>query len=214
MKNVQMFFTLALLFLALVSCQKERLYDVQIFSKASIQDPSDLISPHAMPANMSCVLVNIEGAATLGNHDFPIYPGSGLPGSEGGILSGWGAKPFPVTLSEEIEGSMASIVTAIRPTGNEHHQGAAHYQLVHYFVDSDHNQFWTNDKAICTPFTNTPNEENDLDCLVNDQLTIVYGTGKFCDATGKLANHGVIDLLNSEVILRIKGRICSPCLTE
>lgn len=150
----------------------------------------------------SCVNVRHSGEALLG---FPVF----IPIDPVNPLVGGGGLPTPTAIGP-YTGLMSSILTDERPAGN----GAVHYTLVHYFVeDGTGDAFWTEDRAVCAPVGTDP-----LTCLVNTNMEVVGGRGKFADAGGRLHNRGLITITNPEgnpfgsLGVNLTGRVCGAGL--
>lgn len=154
----------------------------------------------ARPAD-HCVNVNGMAAFDLG---FPVVLPPPLDITGGGALPTW------VDLGP-IEGTLSSVLTDPGDGG----PGAQHWTLVHYFVDDDGDAFWTEDRAVCTPVGNDP-----ALCRVNDVMTVVGGTGKFANASGRLLNHGLATITDptfstspyGSLTGRLHGRLCGDGL--
>lgn len=97
---------------------------------------------------------------------------------------GFGAMPTPATVGE-YDGYFASIILETTPSGN----GATHYVLVHKFWMENGDYFYTNDKAVCSPATGIG-----ATCMINDQMSIVGGTGVFANVSGKIKTHGPLTM--------------------
>lgn len=123
---------------------------------------------------------------------------------------GFGAMPTPATVGE-YNGQFASIILEATPSGN----GATHYVLVHKFwrEDEEGNEidfFYTNDKAVCSPATGIG-----ATCMINDQMTIVGGTGVFENVSGKIKTHGPLTIgvecggiMGGTLELELHGHVC------
>lgn len=116
----------------------------------------------------------------------------------------FGALPAPGQVGP-YEGFWASIVTQAVSGGD----GAAHYSLKHKFLDEDGDYFYTDDRAVCAPAYGAAG------CLINDQMTIVGGTGKYANISGKIKTHGPLlygDPVCPEAVgslsLELHGRVC------
>lgn len=146
-----------------------------------------LSSSTASEAAERCANVDLEGTTPLGIFD--------------GAL---GAVPTPVTIAA-IEGMLGSVITSMSPSGASG-QGAQHITLRHDFVSSA-GTFRTDDRAVCAPAGSDPNV-----CRVNDVMEIVSGTGVFANASGRLVNHGTINLNTFTLAYSARGRVCGDGL--
>jgi hypothetical protein len=119
-----------------------------------------------------------------------------------------GALPTPVTLGD-IPGVIGSVVTSAK-VGGATGQGAQHFTLQLSFQSTDPSRagtFLTENKAVCAPAGSDPNV-----CTVNDVMQMASGTGIFSNADGSLRAHGVIDLNNFTIQVRLTGRVCGDGL--
>ena len=146
-----------------------------------------LSSSTASEAAERCTNVDLEGTTALGFFD--------------GAL---GAVPTPVTIAG-IEGMLGSVITSMSSSGASG-QGGQHVTLRHDFVSSA-GTFRTDDRAVCAPAGSDPNV-----CRVNDVMEIVSGTGVFANASGRLVNHGTIDLNTFTLTFSARGRVCGDGL--
>ncbi len=125
-------------------------------------------------------------------------------------VSGAGALPSWVDLGT-IQGTLSSVLTDAGEGG----PGTQYWELMHYFVDKKGNAFWTEDKAVCEPIGG-----NQTGCKLEDEMTIVGGTGLFANATGTLYNSGSATITDptfqttpfGSVTGYITGRICADGL--
>lgn len=124
----------------------------------------------------------------------------------GGVTyQGFGATPAPGQVGD-YQGYWASIILETVQSGN----GATHYSLIHKFQDEDGDYFYTDDRAVCSPATGTG-----ITCLINDQMSIVGGTGKFANASGKIKTHGPLTIGDpvcpndaGSLSLELHGHVC------
>lgn len=109
----------------------------------------------------------------------------------------------PTTVAGSVTGGLAGTVSAtivdISPAGD----GALHLSLTHVFTGAGGDQLFTEDVAVLGPVS-PPIYRMDT------VYTIVGGTGTFAGASGKLHNHGEVDLSAGTVSLRYHGRVCVP----
>jgi hypothetical protein len=156
-------------------------------------------SADARPAG-ACVNVRHTGEGLLGA---PVV----IPIGEEPIV-GAGGLPTPTPIGP-YNGMMSSVLLSETPQGN----GAVRYELVHYWVNGD-DSFWTEDRAVCSPVGTNP-----LECLVNNRMTVVGGTGRFAGASGHLHNRGLITIypeptmgesgvLIGSLEINLTGRVC------
>ncbi|HEX9974373.1 MAG TPA: hypothetical protein VGD14_20050 [bacterium] len=181
-------------------------------------DPS-----HSRPSSR-CVNVSIEGMASLGIHtiDFgglddlwsalndagafdepprfsPNYYFSVNAGAK--TVTGFGAVPGDDFDIAGVSGTLSSILTYEQnPSSGQ--QGPMRARLIHLFKGED-GSFVTMDQAVLAPAGTDP-----LVSIVNDDLDIIAGTGVFENASGKLKNHGIIDLNIYTLTINLNGRVC------
>jgi hypothetical protein len=141
-------------------------------------------------SNCFSVDLNQTGHPLAGSHTID------LP--DGKSFTGFGAAPLEVTLGA-YTGLMQSVVI-----GEELAGSVIHYQLVHYFYDSDGNSFWTSDFAVATPI-------DAVTVDINDKMTVVGGTGDFECARGMFRNIAVMHLDSFTLDYHLTGNICSGC---
>lgn len=165
-------------------------------------DPATLSAAGADARGQSCVNVRHSGEALLG---FPVF----IPIDPANPLVGGGGLPTPTAIGP-YTGLMSSILTSERPAGD----GAVHYELVHYFVeDGTGDDFWTRDRAVCAPAGTDP-----FVCLVNTNMEVVGGRGKFAGASGRLHNRGLITITDpagnpfGSLQVNLTGRVCGAGL--
>ena len=158
----------------------------------------------AQPA-ARCQNVFYEGSSPL-----VLVPVPGAPAGNFTI-----AAPLQPVVLGNVPGMFGSIVTSLQASGSKG-QGAQHVTLIHTFISTDPARpggFTTRDRAVCAPAGKNP-----AVCRVNDVLTIVSGTETFANASGKLTNHGIIDLTNltpatpGNLTISLRGRMCGDGL--
>jgi hypothetical protein len=163
---------------------------------------ANLAGPELARSADRCVLVNAEIDAVLG----PWF-------LNGEMMIG--AAPMPITLGG-VSGWMASAVTEQSPIGKS---GTQRLRLVHVFsttaptsgvpfptMNLGDDWFMTEDKAVCAAGSVAGT------CLINDQMRIVDGAGRFENAEGMLQNHGRINFVTGTLTSTLSGRICGDDL--
>lgn len=147
----------------------------------------------------ACLHVEAAGLFDLG---FPVLLPSPVD------LAGAGGLPAPVDFGP-FQGTLSSVVTDF---GDGPANGAQNWTLVHYFVDGDGDAFWTEDRAVCAPAGPDPST-----CRLNNNMTVVGGTGRFAGASGRLHNHGEITITDPTFATSpygslqgvLRGRVCA-----
>jgi hypothetical protein len=156
---------------------------VLVLAACDTAEPA-LTAPGTDARGQTCVNVRHSGEALLG---FPVI----IPIDPANPLVGGGGLPTPTAIGPYV-GVMSSILTSERQAGN----GAVHYTLVHYFQEEGTgDDFWTEDRAVCAPVGTDP-----FTCLVNTNMEVVGGRGKFASASGRLHNRGLITISDPRAI--------------
>jgi hypothetical protein len=107
------------------------------------------------------------------------------------------------TVAGTVTGGLAGTVSAVIVDIAQGGEGALHVTLTHAFTTGGGDQLFTQDVAVLSPIR-PPLYRMDT------VYTIVGGTGAFTGASGKLHNHGEVDLSAGTVSLRYHGRVCVP----
>ena len=154
------------------------------------------LSVSASQSSERCTNISLDVTAALGFIE--VAPG----------VFTLGALPSAVTLAD-IPGIISSVVTSLDASG-ANGQGAQHFTLQLSFESTDPSRvgtFLTENKAVCAPAGSDPNV-----CTVNDVMQMASGTGIFSNPDGSLRAHGVIDLNNFTIEVRLTGRACGDGL--
>jgi len=126
----------------------------------------------------------------------------------GFYVIGWGGETYmgigvstDVTLGE-FEGTATSVVID-PPLHDPTYQpgpGALHVvEMYHVYDLGEDGSFFTEDRAVCGP---------QVPCRVNTKMEIADGSGAFEGATGRLHNHGWLNVAEGTAEINIHGRIC------
>jgi hypothetical protein len=97
-------------------------------------------------------------------------------------------------------GTFVACITALVQMGN----GSLRFELAHTYTTSSGDTFTTTDRVVAAP-TNAPAEY-----LINNQVDITGGTGRFAGASGFLRTHGTVNLQTGVVSVDYHGRISTP----
>ncbi len=173
-----------------------------LLAACDVAGPVSTAAVEAEARGPSCINVRHSGDAQLG---FPVF----IPIDPIEPLVGAGGLPTPTAIGP-YQGMMSSILTSEQQAGN----GAVHYTLVHYFEEHGTGDgFWTEDRAVCAPVGTDP-----FTCLVNTNMNVVGGRGKFAAASGRLHNRGLITITDPEgnpfgtLAVNLSGRVCGDGL--
>lgn len=97
-------------------------------------------------------------------------------------------------------GTFLACITSQEQKGN----GSLRFELRHAYTTRSGDTFTTTDRVVGAP-TGRPAEY-----LINNQVTITGGTGRFANASGFLRTHGTVNLQTGVVSVDYHGRICTP----
>jgi hypothetical protein len=149
----------------------------------------DLTQP---PPLIDAVVVQSQPAHNISGHiDGQIIgpsPACGGGPTEVGTFTGLGG------------GTFIACITALEQKGN----GSLRFELTHTYTTSSGDTFTTSDRVVAAP-TNRPAEY-----LINNQVDITGGTGRFAGASGFLRTHGTVNLQTGVVSVDYHGRISTP----
>jgi hypothetical protein len=172
MKKLLAFMMLAMLTVVFISCEKDQLQSV-----------TPQLEQYTAPATGEIEFRGKDCFNFRTNFSGCFGPVSLTFDGLRDVAEGVGAMPANATVGV-YEGHVASVIEKITQPG--YPNGATHFVLVHKFWTEDGDFFYTEDKAVCST-----DPSLDGNCMINDQMTIVGGTGVFANVSGKIKTHGL-----------------------
>ena len=113
------------------------------------------------------------------------------------------------TISGDINGPVSAVIQQVEASGNDA-AGALHLLMEHHYTNlSPFGRVDTSDHAVLAPVDPAGEVYR-----MNNQLTIVGGTGIYSEAFGFLHTHGTVSLASGAIDLRLQGRVCVPAADE
>jgi hypothetical protein len=146
-----------------------------------------------------------QPAASINADVVPTGPAQNISGHVDGQIIGpsplCGGGPAEVgTFTGAGGGTFVACITALEQMGN----GSLRFELTHTYTTGSGDTFTTADRVVAAP-TNPPAEY-----LINNQVDITGGTGRFAGASGFLRTHGTVNLQTGVVCVDYHGRISTP----
>jgi hypothetical protein len=109
----------------------------------------------------------------------------------------------PLVVQGTVSGTLRGSVRAAIASQTPQNDGTVALVLAHQFVTEEGALIETQDTAVLTP---VPKLDGVFQMATN--YTVMRGTGRFANATGKFINHGETDLKRGLLSLSYEGEIC------